>query len=215
LVHPSDEVLWRSAWEPSPDPLLAAHLDGGCERCAGRLAEVRELAQTLRAGALAEVPPGWSERALSWIRDRLAAEATTETSSSPRDSRAVAIRRVIEEIRAAIILDSAAGALLPGVRSGVSTLDRQVLCESSAGQILLKIAVRSDGRFDLQGQFVPGGVAVDASLDRVVLRSGAEEIPGRLSPHGEFRFESLPPGTIRVRIERAEFSVLTDPVELS
>lgn len=215
MVHPSDEILWRSAWEPAPDPLLAAHLDGGCERCAGRLAELRELAQTLRADALAEVPPGWSERALSWIRDQLATAATADTSRVPHESLAAKIRRAVEEIRAAIILDSAAGALLPGVRGGAATLDRQVLCESSAGQILLKIAVRRDGRSDLQGQFVPAGASVDPALDQVVLRSAAEEIPGRLSPHGEFRFENLPPGTIRVRIERVDFSLLTDPVELS
>ncbi len=234
--HPSEEELLRVAAGGVLGPVSPAtstHLRPGCPRCDRRVAQYRAVVASLRAPSLAAVPEPWRNEAQAWLRareevfraaapqpkrkpGRAVAAAAAALAALPGDAASAlsgAVARAREELRAALVLDTASGALLPGVRGVPVATERQILFESPAGQIHLRIESPRPGRFELQGQFLPER-AFDCKGASVRVQAGGREITRRLSVNGEFRIAGLAPGEIRLRVDGPGVALACDPLEL-
>jgi hypothetical protein len=121
--------------------------------------------------------------------------------------------RFIEEIRASLVLESPAGAALQGVRGSATANARQLLYESPAGSILLLVEPAEAGSTKVQGQFLPAAGSAPVVGSRAVIEAGGRETAVLLSSTGEFRFEGVPPGTIRLSLENGVSRVVLDPLD--
>jgi hypothetical protein len=218
VKHPSDEQLLKRLMdgEAAVDAMTAKHLAEACSRCDQRMRQFGSVLESLRAGTLADVPEAWTTRALAWLRE----QGESAGAKGSRRGRGVAsavgaLRRAIEEVRAALALDTAAGAVLSGVRGVAAASERQILLESPAGQVILRVTPTATGRFEVQGQFLCERADFDAGKARVVLSGSGKETVRRMSANGEFRFTAVPPGTVQVRVEGETLRVTTDPVGLT
>lgn len=228
MAHPSDEELVARLIEGESSVASAAgrHLTAGCSRCEERMRQLRAVLDSLRAGALEDAPAHCTARALAWLREQGAAvSASYAAAKSPlapprRAAGTIAsvgnrVRRAVEEMRATVALDSAASALFAGVRGGTAASERQLLLESPAGQIVLRVVPGARGRVEVQGQFLCESASFDVGRARAVLNAAGKETVRRLTAHGQFRFTGVVPGTIQVRIEGESLRVIGDPIEIA
>jgi hypothetical protein len=128
---------------------------------------------------------------------------------------AAGTERAIEEILAALVFDTSAGALLPGIRGAATASARQIMYESAAGELHLQIERAARGRVELNGQFLPRTADPPLETGRAVLTQQGKESVRRLSPTGEFRFGSLAPLEADVRVEWGGMRVRLGPLALS
>jgi hypothetical protein len=223
--HPTAEALVKLC-TTGPEVREArdaqAHLDAGCPECARRLAELLEVIASLSTPALLEVPEAVQRRALAWLQDqeqawRSAAEAAVPVTSSAQDlvgairNLAHAAGRLLEECQAALVLDSRAGLALPGVRGAAPA--RQLLFESSAGSIHLVVEPAEAGASRVRGQFLASGDAAPPWGSRATIEAGGHTATELLSESGEFLFDAVPPGTIRISVEDGDRRIVLDPIE--
>ena len=204
----------------SEDELIAQAMGEGsskaqrisdCARCSSAVNEVSRVLASLRAEALRPAPDAWIAAALDRVR---AMESTYETpsvlSEVKRHVREVQaqVRKVLQEIEAALVLDSHAGALLPGIRGNSTLAPRQLMFESSQGQVLLQVDTQGK-KHDVRGQFLPSNGVIDSNaLARLVI--DGRETTVSISADGEFFFPQIRSGQATLRIELAE-QVITLP----
>jgi hypothetical protein len=222
-------------------PETRTHIEGGCPECGERVRELRVVLASLAAPALREVPEAMFHRSLAWVlaQERVSAQerasaqesataqtTATEAASSTATSRAFhrsapavlqgvadLAARFLEEIRASLVLDSPAGAVLPGVRGSATANTRQLLYESPAGSVLLLVEPAGVGPTKVLGQFLPADGSAPAVGARVVIEVGGRETVVLLSSTGEFRFDGGSSGTIRLSVENGASRVVLDPIE--
>lgn len=239
--HPTEDELVRLCLAQSGDPgapETRTHIEAGCPECGERVRELRLVLASLAAPALREVPEAMFRRSLAWVSTQeqaaalerasaqtaaLGAVSSTSSTATNRPSRRSApevlrdaadlAARFIEEIRASLVLDSPAGAVLQGVRGSATANARQLLYESPAGSILLLVEPAGAGLTKIQGQFLSADGFAPAAGARAVVEAGGRETFGLLSAAGEFRIEGVPPGTIRLSLENGAARVVLDPIE--
>lgn len=223
-------------------PAARAHLEAGCPECSERVRELRVVLASLAAPALHEVPEAMFDRALAWVTEQERASGPAwapaqdsaagrtavfsgtvhPTAAEPVSRRGVrdvlqdaadGATRILAEIRASLVLDSPAGAALQGVRGSAMANVRQLLYESPAGSILLLVEPAGDGPTNVQGQFLPAEASMPVTGARAVIDVDGRTTAVPLSSTGEFRFEGVPPGTIRLCLETGASRVVLDPLE--
>lgn len=192
--HPSDAELIRAALE-EPSAETRAHLAAGCKRCEQRMRELQAVKAALSAPPLEEVPPELTAQASAWL---------AKQTEHP-------LRKIFEEVRAVLVLDSLSGPLLAGIRGGAPSTGRQLLYESSAGDLHLQIDP-ADGGALVQGQFLP--VSPEPATGRAVLLGTPTTTTCPLSENGEFRFERFGQQMLHLQIEWGDQRILIDPIEL-
>lgn len=216
--HPnSDSILTHVAAVVrglAGDQEVASHV-GQCAQCASQVTEIQYFISTLRVAPLEDAPDAWMMTALERLEELEASHRTPTLAERVRGGVAAArdeIRRIVEEVEAALVLDSHAGALLPGIRGNATMAPRQLLFGSPFGQILLQVDTRGK-RHDVRGQFLPiqGEISSDA---RAIMTHGNETIEVPISTTGEFFFADLPSGRVRLRVEAAGYAVTLAPMNL-
>jgi len=210
--HPSDEELLRAHLSGVGDRAAGRarmHLDSGCRRCARRSEELAKILAVLSAPKMPEIPEHLLERARKWIEEHERLAARPRLGRAPR----ARLREKIEEFRATLVLDSASVPLLAGVRSAHPTGERQLLFESRAGQVHLRIEARDPASFSLRGQFLPAGEKMSLEGARALVERDPAETRAagegrtssarvrRLSPAGEFEFRRVRGEEVRLAIE--------------
>jgi hypothetical protein len=220
--HPSDETLLRhceSADSPAAEQ-VRRHLEAGCERCSDRIAGMRQILAALRSTQLTIAPGALVRAALEAITER--ERLISQSVATPVESRAgkkvgdrvkAKARELLEEIRLGLVLDTAAGMVMQGIRGSATSELRQLLFESPLGTLHVQIETHP-GSFSLVGQFViltppdrPGRTSVLVERDGGSLR-------GRLSDTGEFRLDGIASGRVRVRIEWDGRAFVSDSIDL-
>lgn len=220
MKHLTEEALaaWcdRELAGQKQDTSSVAHVeDGGCATCRARTEELRTVLMALRTGELEAAPEAWMESALARIRKE-------EASWNSRPSLANQVRRLVEttqrhlgqafeEIQAALVVDSHAGALLPGIRASMALQPRQLLFVVADAQIHLALEPKGK-RFEIAGQFLP--LDGESCEGQVVLVQGGKELRTELLPTGEFSFPAIPSGEIHVHIEWAGKLIRLAPLAL-
>jgi hypothetical protein len=209
--HPSDEDLLEfcDSTDATVGEQVRRHLESGCDRCTGRIGSMREILAALRVPPLAVAPEAFVRTAL----ERIAEERRLQPRRTPVGALKEGVRRVLEEIRLGVVLDTAAGAAMQGIRGSATSDLRQLLFESPQGNLHLRIEGGS-GSHSLIGQLVPLGTPdrLGRGVVRVEWETGS--LRGRLSEAGEFHVEGVPAGTIRVRIEWDDRALVTDRIDL-
>lgn len=216
--HPSDEQLLSlcgisDVQTGHPDQQEArAHVDAGCRQCGARVEAYAAILRAMRAPGLAEVPAPMIEAALERIREQGGATAPGSLLSAVSREVAERIRRVGQEIRMGLALDTGFGAALAGIRSVGSMTPRQLLYESPLGTLHLQIMDRGDGKADILGQFLFEGAPAErpAEMD---LESAGKTVRARLSPTGEFRFEGIARGAVRLSTRTGDTRLVVDVLE--
>lgn len=222
IRHLSDEqilALGGRKEEATVSPALAAHA-ADCPVCRRRREELRSLAEALRAPALALAPETWVRAAREWIQEQ---EATARKMARP--GLAASVRRglqtargqadrIVHEVQAILALDSFAGTALQGIRGSATLQPRQLLYESSLGNLHLQIDSEGTRTFSLLGQLIPSDGVVHPSEARVVLEQNQEETTRRMQASGEFRFRGIGPGRFRLRLEWSGHRLIIDWLEL-
>ncbi|MBK8229278.1 MAG: hypothetical protein IT349_02045 [Candidatus Eisenbacteria bacterium] len=196
------------------DQEVASHV-GECTRCAEQVTEIQSVISALRVARLEEAPDAWMMTALERIEELEAAHRSPTLAERVRGGVAAArdgIKRIVEEVEAALVLDSHAGALLPGIRGNATMAPRQLLFGSPFGQILLQIDTHGK-KHDIRGQFLPiqGEIGPEA---RAMVTHGNETIEVSISSTGEFFFAELTSGRVRLRVEAAGYAVTLAPMNL-
>lgn len=187
---------------------LERHLED-CKRCRERLGEWRALFSALLAPALGRAPESWITRALRTVEALSAnsAAAPVPASRRARLSPGQSIRnlvseagRVLEEIRATLVLDSFSGVALPGIRGAARSDVRQLCFDSAVGRVHVLIEPLKPGRVAMRGQLLPAGNELSLRHATAVLSRDGREIRRRLSSEGEFLFASAaaPPAELRL-----------------
>jgi hypothetical protein len=219
MPHPSDARLLNfSGFGPEGEGdrlAIGAHLDLPCARCRERVQRDEELRALLRARPLEEVPVAWTTRALARLRQE---REQTEPQPSRRPDVAQAVRRAarsLEVWRAILVQDSLLGTALAGIRGTATAQPRQMLYDSEVGRVQLRLVREATGKLDLLGQFVPASGSLGPARARAILTREGTELVRRLSPDGEFRFRSLLPGSVRLRVEWDSQRLALDPLDLS
>ncbi len=139
-------------------------------------------------------------------------------SVSRRDPAAVraigeAAGRILQEIRATLVLDSLAGAVLPGIRGSTAASPRQLLHECSAGSILILVEPVGIGLVRVRGQWLPVDGARSGFDDRAIVEVGGHESVTTVTDSGEFCFESVLTGVMRLTLETGTARIVLDPFE--
>lgn len=229
-THPTDEelvLLCLAQSEVPGAPETRAHLEAGCPKCDRKVRELREVLASMAAPALREVPELMLRKALDWLSEQertpawgAATEAVRSSGPDNGTRRSIseaacgmvgAAARLLEEIQAALVLDSHVGKILPGIRGGGTLGPRQLLFESSVGSIHLLVEPTDDGASTVQGQFIPSGEGAPAPGSRAVIDTGGHGAAVPLSISGEFRFDRVPPGTIRLSLNWGAHRIIMDP----
>jgi len=205
--HPSDTEIVRAALAQASDAAAQAtrdHLEAGCERCRQRLAQLSAVIAALGAPALADVPPEMWAKASAYLAARAALGKTGRR-----------IKQALEKVRAVLVLDTAPGTLLAGIRGPADTRGRRLLYESPAGDLHLEIEPLAGGRIAIQGQFLPASPDPDPASGRAVLAHAPRAGVCPLSSAGEFHFDNQAAGEIRLQIEWGGRRIVIDPVDAS
>ncbi len=211
--HSSPEALvrWVEAEQQGApiEPVDRRHIDDdGCALCRDRLAATRVVYLAFQAAPLTSPPPAWSERALERLR--------ASGERAPARSRLVrAVKQAVEEIAAALRLDTHAGTLLPGIRGAMTVGARQMLFEAKEARIHLRIVEVSARRFQIEGQVVPEPGLAELETGLALLRSGKKTLRSPLSIHGEFAFQEVPAGIVSLRIECGARALLVESFTLA
>lgn len=212
--HPSDETLLQHC-ESVNSPVaeqVRSHLETGCERCSERIAGMRQVLAALRSAPLMVAPDALVAAALEAIRER-------EGAISPRVEKGIAsrarskARELLETVRLGLVLDTAAGMAMQGIRGAATSELRQLLFESSEGTLHLQIDLHP-GAYSLVGQFAPLNAVGRPERGSVVVEWEGGSLQGRLSDTGEFRLDGIASGRVRVRIERDGRAYVSDPIDL-
>jgi hypothetical protein len=218
--HASDEDLMRlslaaagKALDEVPAADVRAHLDTGCPRCRRRLEQVSILIAAMAEPPLREVPAALLARAAAWLETQESAHAAAPKAART-GTMARNIARAWEEVRATLVFDSAPGALLAGIRGEAATGERQLLYESPSGSVHLRIESGTGGVTALRGQFLPADQTAGFADARVLLSETEHEQTCRLSPTGEFYFDRVREGELRLTLEWASQRVVLDPLAL-
>jgi hypothetical protein len=230
--HPTENEIillcLAAAAEPA-SPETRSHIETGCPKCDERVNELRAVLATLAAPALCEVPGVMFQAALDWVsgQERACAQgapadavrsvvrrrpATSGVTGGTLGALGAAAR-FLDKIRAVLVLDSHAGMVLQGVRGLATANARQLLYESAAGSIHLLVEPAGVESLTVQGQFLPADESSPASGARAVMDVGDRETSVHLSSTGEFRFDGVPRGTIRLSLENGVSRVVLDPIE--
>jgi len=230
--HPTENelvLLCLAASAQPASPETRSHIKAGCPQCDERVNELRAVLATLAAPALSEVPGVMFQAALDWVSEQERAfahdapadvvhaaarrrPATSGVTGAALDA-VEAAARFLDKIRAVLVLDSHAGMVLQGVRGSATANARQLLYESPAGSIHLLVEPAGVESLTVQGQFLPADGSSPANGARVVMEMGDRETSVLLSSTGEFRFDGVPPGTIRLSLESGALRVVLDPLD--
>lgn len=190
------------------DPADRRHIEEqACGLCRDRLEATRAVYLAFQAPALASPPAAWRERAL----ETLLAEGA---QASTKSVLAKTMKKAIEEVRAALMLDTHAGALLPGIRGAMTAGARQILFEASTVRVHLRIDEATPGRYLVDGQVVPEVGFEGLESGRATLRCGKKTLRAPLSTRGEFTFKDTPPGPASLRIEWGSRSLIVETFTL-
>ena len=221
MKHLTEEALaaWcdRELAGKKQDTSTIAHLDGeGCTPCRARTEDLRTVLQALRTGELEAAPEAWIETAFARIRQEEARWSAARPSLANQVRRLVEttqrrLGQAIEEIQAALVVDSHAGALLPGIRAWMALQPRQLLFVVEDAQIHLALEPKGK-KFEIAGQFLP--LNGETCEGQVVLVQGGKELRTELLPTGEFSFPAVPSGEIDVHIEWAGKLIRLAPLVL-
>lgn len=209
--HPSDETLLdycESAALPSAEQ-VRRHLESHCDRCADRIASIRQILEALRVPPLAVAPEALVRTALDRIAELQGRTEKRGILGVAKDT----ARRVLEEIRLGLVLDSSVGAAMQGIRGATTGDLRQLLFESPHGNLHLQIESGS-GAHAVMGQLIPAEGDQSLTGGVVLIEREAGSLSGRLSKAGEFRIDRVPAGTVRIRIEWGGRALVTDPIDL-
>jgi hypothetical protein len=209
--HPSDEELLlycESAERPAAEQ-IRRHLETECDRCSERIATMREILAGFHVPPLAPAPEAYVRLAL----EKIAELQRKEARATGGDGVIEKVRRILEETRLGLALDTAVGAAMQGIRGSATSELRQLLFESPHGTLLLQVEA-GPGAFSFIGQLAPSGPAEGMESGVVLIEGEAESFRGRLSKEGEFRVGGVPAGTVRVRIEWGDRALVTDPIDL-
>jgi hypothetical protein len=209
--HPSDENLLEyceSAEAPAAEQ-VRRHLETGCARCSERVASSREILAALRVSPLSVAPEAFVRSALEKIAALRQGQAPRTAIGAVKEK----VRRVLEEVRLGLVLDTAIGASMQGIRGSAVSEHRQLMFESPLGNLHLQVEAGS-GSYTVIGQLVPSNPAdrLRGGVVRVEVQRGSPR--GRLSETGEFRIEGVPGGTVRIRIAWAGRELVSDPIDL-
>ena len=218
--HPPDTEIVRAALADAREavtPTTRAHLDAGCERCRKRLEELSAVIAALGAPALADAPAAIVARASAWLASQAAAAGAP--AGAPAGAVVGRARRrlmqALEEVRAVLVLDTAPGATLAGIRGAADAHGRRLLYESPVGNLHLQIEPLSAGRIAIHGQFLPASADPDPASGRAVLGTSHPGVVCRLSDAGEFHFDDEAAGEVRLQIEWGGRRIVIDPVDAS
>lgn len=221
--HLTEEQIIRLCLARDDDPSdqeARLHLDAGCPACQARMRQYETVVSALMAPRHQELPPEILDKARAWIAQQEAAgrsphgDAARGSHGAPRTGapslldprtgiRAAGEKAAgkIREIGASLVLDTLAGAVLPGVRGTLEPSNRHLLFESEAGNVhVLLDTVRHDDR-KLQGQFVPLAEEELSSGGVAELRIEGRALRVDLSASGEFHFSGLPRGSLEIILE--------------
>ncbi len=214
--HPSDAEIVRAAMAGADETVTAstrAHLDAGCERCRKRLEELSAVIAALRAPALADAPAAAVAKAAAWLASQTAAAGAPAGAVVRRARRR--LMQALEEVRAVLVLDTAPGAALAGIRGAADGHGRSLLYESPAGNLHLQIEPLPAGRIAIQGQFLPASADPSPASGRAVLGTDPGAGVCRLSNAGEFHFDDEAAGEVHLQIEWGGRRIVIDPVGAS
>lgn len=200
--HPTDTELVRAAMTEQGESASTAtrdHLSSGCDRCRRRVDELTAVIRALAAPPLEEAPADLLERASAWLAARVkGADPMNDPVTDPvRDGAS----RILEEIRAVLVLDASAGGALAGIRGRSETRTQRLLFESSAGSVHVKVDPVPGGGGTIHGQFLPAAEDPVLSTGRVLLGRSARPRVCRLTAAGEFRFANVKATGVLLQIE--------------
>lgn len=229
-THPSELDLIGHAHRPAGEPTSSGideHLRG-CHQCEEKVRGYRALFDSMQSWSLDEAPQPWVAAATARIRELLRsgneAEATSAAAAAREFADAAAQRatdtladaaRSMQQVVARLVLDSWAGAAMPGIR-GVSTLQpRQLLYESPLGSVHLQIEPKPERQLEIFGQFLPVEGTLGPDPGRVALEVGSHSATRKMQPSGEFRFRSVPPGRAFIRIDLGAQVLELEPIQLN
>lgn len=181
------------------------------------LEEFRSVIHMLLLGELPEVPSALQQAALAKLRPLLLPAAPNGVRDGTIGSAILrAGQRIADEIRAVLILDSHAGAALPGIRSATRLQPRQLLYESPLGSMHLQIEGDDrSGRVEVMGQFIPSDDQPQLPRGRAVLLIEDQALLAPLEETGEFRFAPVPAGTLELRLELGDHALSIAPLRVT
>ncbi len=219
--HPTDEALlaYCEARDAAEGPSeIRSHLEESCERCCGRIETYREVLASFETPALALAPEPWVEAAVTRINE-LEAGPIRSSRSTAREMISTSVQKIrdaFEEIQMGLVLDSLLGAApLPGIRGTTALEPRQLLYECPQGSLHMQIGADSEGRNEIQGQFLPAEGSLEGGESRAVLECAGRETVRSLSPLGEFEFKSVSPAPIQISLEVNGRRFVIAPLDLS
>ncbi|MDM7915537.1 MAG: hypothetical protein QUU85_09785 [Candidatus Eisenbacteria bacterium] len=115
-----------------------------------------------------------------------------------------------------LALDSRLAAALPGIRGTTALQPRQLLFESEAGNLHLRIEPEASKKLQIFGQFLPANVTPAEPISgTVTLESDGRETTRKLTPHGEFQFRAVKPSEVRIKIGWNDLVLSLGPLDLS
>ena len=188
-----------------------------CTACEDRVRSLRALFRASREWTLVDTPEQWIEVAVARVRELLADAPDAPRSDSLGERIREAARSFASDVQtvvAHLVLDSAQGAHLQGIRGGTALVPRQLMYESSLGTIHLQIEPKKPRQLEILGQFLPTAGTLGSDPDRVVLDDGTHRVSRKLPASGEFHFRSVRPGPVRLRFEMGNQVVELEPIQL-
>lgn len=237
--HPTAEEITRLLLQDPADPAAAEtvrHFASGCGRCAQARREIQTVLAALSAPPLTDAPGAVLSRALAWLEQRESVPTTTQAARSGLETAGSAARRAasnavrgleqglrkaaraareVIEVQAALVFDTAAGSLVPGIRGAAApAATRQMMFESEMGQVVLRIESAARGAYRVLGQFLPGE-AVTLESGEVRLVHGSRSFSSPMNASGEFAFDSVPAGQILLRIQGGGMQLHLIPIHLA
>jgi len=176
-----------------------------------QLAQYRAVLDLLQSQDMAQAPDTWIDTAMATIR-QLDGAATEKSGWVERTKDAIAAGSgALEDVWATLVLDSYAGAALPGIRGNATMQPRQLMYESPYGTIHLQIESQPDGHSDVFGQFLPTDGLIETGTE-VSLLSGETSRPNEM---GEFRFAGVDPGDLYLRLAHGDILIQLEPIHLT
>ena len=196
MKHLDWEILMEIAESGASSPEGADEHLASCPTCRERLEQARTLVEDLgHLHDLPQVPPGWIEGALAKIVTRPVQQAEPE-----RDWRRQ-LGDALRVIRATLVASTAAP--LPAFRGGALG-PRSLVFETHDHIITLRITRSAGGGPSLiQGQIVPRPGATLEPGGVAACRVGSHRSLTKLSPFGEFSFETKSRDPHKLSIEWA------------
>ncbi|MBD3162203.1 MAG: hypothetical protein GF346_07800 [Candidatus Eisenbacteria bacterium] len=214
--HPNDELLLEYCSRgsaASSGSETEAHLRQGCGRCLRRIEQYREVLRSLEADPLEKAP----EEFLQLAMDRIRLLEAERSRSRSRQGIGASVRRAVEAIRLALVVDSLDSPALQGIRAAADPDTRRLLFEAPQASLHLQIRQARGGAYRVTGLFAPASGVVDPGARVTLERAGGqgEEIARkRISEGGDFLFPSIAPGPMQIRIESPGGLFRTDPLQI-